>query len=469
MQKENLVENNIHYIGKIKDGHYFFIPKNYEIVKTTEQLYNIITKNRKEISDKESESLKKFYSTVMYEPKKKRTNEKRLAKLTLVVANDCNLSCKYCYVDGGSYDPNIKNKHLSQENAKDIVDYLVRTYDVVERIAFFGGEPLLNFKAIETTVKYINELVFQGKLKEAPIFSITTNGTIYSKKIFQFLAENKFSVCISIDGDEIVHDMLRPYKNGKGSFSRIKEIVELLQSEYPDLVLVYSTTYTSVHLNRNQRISNIRKYIKEELNLEHGTIIPVMVSEQDINKLGLSNEETYDLLSEDVEFIWNTYEKGAPVLNTETMDFLVQFMNKGYSDTICAMGDSLITINSEGDIYPCQTLLNNQEMIIGNIYNDETKNKKLYDEYYKVTKGIRKTENEECLNCIAINFCTGCPARWYYERKDLAPWNLFCKSVKQQTQDILLRIIEIRSEPDKWKLFTSSMKKLNNTVYELQN
>lgn len=51
--------------------------------------------------------------------------------MVLELANDCNLNCKYCYGDGGSYGR--KREMMSFETAKQAVDFLVGkgSFDVI--------------------------------------------------------------------------------------------------------------------------------------------------------------------------------------------------------------------------------------------------------------------------------------------------------------------------------------------------
>ena len=54
------------------------------------------------------------------------------------------------------------------------------------------------------------------------MFSVTTNGTIMTPRIIDFLAENDFRLVVSVDGPEEVHNKNRRYaKNGAGTFQYV--------------------------------------------------------------------------------------------------------------------------------------------------------------------------------------------------------------------------------------------------------
>ena len=81
------------------------------------------------------------------------------------------------------------------------------------RISFYGGEPLLNFKFIKEAVTLIKNLNVNKEFS----FSMTTNA-IYLRKYIDFLAENKFDILVSIDGDRY-EDSYRNFPNGNPSFN----------------------------------------------------------------------------------------------------------------------------------------------------------------------------------------------------------------------------------------------------------
>ena len=84
-------------------------------------------------------------------------------------------------------------------------------------ISFFGGEPLLSFELIKKIVDYI-ESYYSDYLVH---YMITTNGTLITKEIAEFMEENKFDIMISIDGTQEQHDYYRKFLNGYGSYLKV--------------------------------------------------------------------------------------------------------------------------------------------------------------------------------------------------------------------------------------------------------
>ena len=59
-------------------------------------------------------------------------------------------------------------------------------------------------------------------------FSLTTNATLLTPAIIEFLSENKIGVTVSMDGRPDLHDKLRVFANGQGSYDIIAPRVRAL-------------------------------------------------------------------------------------------------------------------------------------------------------------------------------------------------------------------------------------------------
>ena len=149
-----------------------------------------------------------------------------LRALSLAIAQKCNLGCTYCYAQQGEFGGAAKNMELA--DALRAVELLVGTAEPGARLnlAFLGGEPLVNRKVLRAATERALELA-EGRGANIT-FSITTNGTLLSEDDGRFFEEHGFAVTISIDGPQQVHDALRPFKGGGGSYDAIMKRVEPL-------------------------------------------------------------------------------------------------------------------------------------------------------------------------------------------------------------------------------------------------
>src|SRR5262249_39093471 len=69
--------------------------------------------------------------------------------IQMILTDACNFKCTYCY--GMYYDAKPGDRLMPINVAERIVDFAHALG--VRHLGFFGGEPLLNFKAIKATIK----------------------------------------------------------------------------------------------------------------------------------------------------------------------------------------------------------------------------------------------------------------------------------------------------------------------------
>ena len=111
-----------------------------------------------------------------------------LTTMVLNVTNQCNLSCTYCYEYGEDKIVDTENgrqpKFMTEETARQSVDFLLKESGKVAHITFFGGETLLNFPVLRKTIAYARRRAAEeGKDVD---FSMTTNATLLKPDIIEF-------------------------------------------------------------------------------------------------------------------------------------------------------------------------------------------------------------------------------------------------------------------------------------------
>ena len=114
---------------------------------------------------------------------------------TLCLTHNCNLNCVYCY------QKHDQNSRMSLETATRCIDWIFENVpddmSGVE-IGFIGGEPLLEFDLIKQIIAY----TISKKIREHYIFYATTNGTVLTDEMKQWLTKHRklFVLGLSLDG-----------------------------------------------------------------------------------------------------------------------------------------------------------------------------------------------------------------------------------------------------------------------------
>ena len=156
--------------------------------------------------------------------------------VTICLTENCNLSCKYCYMTGKNM-----SKKIEFETAAKAIDCILKSKHIYNKEAviwdFIGGEPFLEIELLDNISDYIKE-----KMKESLHpwaknykFRIVTNGILYgSKKVQEYIRKHheNLVVEISIDGNKRKHNMQRVYSNGKGSYDDVIKNIPLWLSQF---------------------------------------------------------------------------------------------------------------------------------------------------------------------------------------------------------------------------------------------
>ena len=178
-----------------------------------------------------------------YNPLKSFHDFPEVGMFIIGVTEQCNLRCRYCCYSGsysGKRTHGIRNILL--EDVDDIVKFIETiSGEKLKRIAFYGGEPLLNMDII----RYLVETC-RHKWGNRVTFSISTNGTRLTPKIIEWLIQNDVEIAISLDGTKFYHDRNRVFANGEGSFNKIRESIEYIYSHYKNPNVSFHVTLANV-------------------------------------------------------------------------------------------------------------------------------------------------------------------------------------------------------------------------------
>ncbi len=118
-------------------------------------------------------------------------NKREFSAFTIILTDRCNFRCSYCYQKKA-------DRWLDIRTIKKALDFFWPCLTEECYINFYGGEPLLAFDQISETVAYLERLNRARKRKIH--YAITTNGSLLTEEILQFLDEHAFSLLLSFDG-----------------------------------------------------------------------------------------------------------------------------------------------------------------------------------------------------------------------------------------------------------------------------
>jgi uncharacterized protein len=225
-----------------------------------------------------------------------------LQTLVLNLTNQCNLSCQYCYEFGADKvaTPEGKPKFMDFETAKASVDFLLQQSAGRKSIhvTFFGGETLMNFPLLKQVVTYANrQAADNGRHID---FSLTTNATLLTPAIIEFLSTNRIGVTVSMDGNKEMHDKLRVFANGRGSYDIIAPKVRELIQNHRTRPIAARVTLTSGVTD----VVKIFRHLKQDLGFHEVGFAPVTTSP---NQLYAINQRGMDGVLEQFHVLADEY------------------------------------------------------------------------------------------------------------------------------------------------------------------
>ncbi|MGN6713020.1 radical SAM protein [Anaerocolumna jejuensis] len=317
--------------------------------------------------------------------KKKRTVDLNIVYLH--ITQRCNLRCSYCYNSDNLNRPD----GITIDECKEIANKLKNCG--VKKIIITGGEPFIRMDLLEIC-KIFKEHGFS--------LEILTNGSLINRNIevLEFIDK----AVISID----TFDGAKNLRIGL-DLDKFREIIKMVAHKYSDKIILRSVI--------TKKDEESWKTIKEFANELNCSFIQSVFSPNNISEISL------------IPSIDCAQEIGVELTQL--------------SGVICGACFKEIAIDSNGDIYPCQSLIKS-DFLISNIFTNNW-----FDELNesKITKYFKERficNVEGCSKCNYKYICGGgCPAISYNLYGDLnRNAEPMCKFHIKESNEKLEKVLE---------------------------
>ena len=294
---------------------------------------------------------------------------------------------------------------MSYEVGKKALDFLVANSGnrVNLEVDFFGGEPLMNWQVVKDLVAYGRSLEKPHNKKFR--FTLTTNGVLLNEEVQEFLNKEMSNVVLSIDGREEVHDHMRPFRGGQGSYAEIVPKFQRLAESRNQMNYYVRGTFTHNNLDFASDVLHLA-----DLGFKQISVEPVVGDEN----------EPYALKEEDIPGLLEEYDRLAAQLVERTKEgrgvnffhFMVDLEGGpcvAKRLTGCGSGTEYLAVTPWGDLYPCHQFVGKDEFLLGNV-EEGVLRKDLVQEF----KSCNVYAKENCKKCFAKFYCSGgCAANSY--------------------------------------------------------
>lgn len=346
-------------------------------------------------------------------PKKKRL------VVWLGITNNCNLQCRYCYIEKSNINMENKTVDIIVGQLQEIIEE--RGYEELV-VKFTGGEPLINESVLKYAVDVLNERILIKKH-----FEILTNGTLINSKLIAYFKEKNVTISVSLDGKDEESNSNRKDVCGNDYFNKVFDSVIALMENgvVPNIML----TINSSNLRNLPDITSffIDNNLKFRFSLEKDFItgIPPILADKDylIAQLNKSFDVMEEKLNEN-EFKWK---------------FKFADVRFGVNrDCVCNAGRDYIAFSADGKIGCCGMGLSTTNIRIGEHCNPMNL---LYERYNEWSHWVDVLK--ECKCCTWKKCCAGgCPLQNSLVNGQISK-GVYCEVFKEVVPR-LLRIEAIR-------------------------
>jgi uncharacterized protein len=282
---------------------------------------------------------------------------RRITRLVMNVAEECNLACRYCIVGQGRF--RRQGALMRREVALRGVDFLLEISGNSPRchIEFFGGEPLLNFEVIRETMTY-GQVAASRQGKQLTC-GIVTNGTLLNEERIAFFKRNHVHVGISLDGSPEVNDRMRRFSDGRGSYQAIARHLPVLLADYTDKVSVQATM--------TQRQTGAVRILKHLINLGFRDIYIGYVRGQ--GGRGFHRAEARRKLKAAYTRLAHRFlaMQGNQWVGHPFQSYLCHFCSGQPRQDFCEAGRQMLGLAADGGLYLCPLFTQLPEYQVGDV------------------------------------------------------------------------------------------------------
>ena len=276
-------------------------------------------------------------------------------------------------------------------------------------VMLFGGEPFL----VPKKIKYIFDkgLELEKEYKVKFTASAVTNATILTDELINLIKTYKhkvnFNIQLSVDGIQVVQDMYRITKDGRGSFNLVEKNVPKFIELYRDMPRMLAI-HGCVNKYSLPYLFESFKYFFEDYRFRSIWFMPVHEENWDENDVEIYREQLLKIKDYIMEKIKETGDQSLKDV-VSPLNHCFSGQNRFYVP--CGAGRKFISITADGDIYPCHHLFfNDKSTKIGDVFNGIDYIRKTMYEMYDANDMTcdKDCDHYHCYRCIALNYEVKC-------------------------------------------------------------
>lgn len=366
-----------------------------------------------------------------------------IAVLYLLLTEQCNFACHYCFIEGGlpvGYKPTLMNPEVAKAGIDLFARILAQNARNVAqpRVIFYGGEPLLNFATLQFALEHLSSLRDQGRLPETLKFTVNSNASVVTDEIAETLADYKVAVSVSLDGTREVHNRDRVFLSGEGTYDATVRGFRILKEVGVPVSISCTITETSVG-----QLEEVFNFFIEEFGIK--SLGFNLLREGDSPKL--RDAETYSKAASEALIACFKIAREKGIYEDRIMRKVRAFVRKRPHLNDCAGCGQQIVIAPTGEVGVCHADVGQKAYFVANTPALNP----ISHPYWTEWRRRSPFSIPECLDCIALGICGGgCPYQAYLDNGSI--WAIdesFCTHSKRALDFLIKDLWEQQSAKTK--------------------
>jgi uncharacterized protein len=341
--------------------------------------------------------------------------------MIMKVTRQCNLRCVYCH---DWRDTKLRMPFRVLANATIKAVRQTRAHQV--EFIWHGGEPLIvgidfyrRALAIQRDVARPSQRIHN---------SIQTNGMLLTGEWVEFLGSRGFTIGLSLDGPQELHDRQRPTIGQRPTYERTKRALDLLRQSSVPFGVLCVVTKASLQYGAGRLLEYF-----VEMGAGNLRFLPLRPSEEPDKTYDADTD--YVTLEEFEAFECEMFDAWAKLRGqyVDVLDFgslARKLTGAPESRVSCTLAGACIgwnyAIEASGQVYHCDHFIGDPDYIVGNVLTDDfgvfqngTRVHRLMDRNQARLEGV--------LECEHVQVCRGgCPSDHYVRQRTLQRVDLGC-------------------------------------------
>lgn len=311
------------------------------------------------------------------------------------ISTVCNLRCKYCFADCSD----DKGDFMHEDVMASLITQMLDLPVPLVTFEFQGGEALCNVKGIEKFIE-LSETINKTYNKRIS-YRTVTNGTLITDEFIHLIKKYDVKVGVSLDGPRECTDKVRVDAQGRGVFDKVMSGIKKLRDNGVEVDgSVCTVGQHNVHCSKD-----IVDFFADN-NIEFKPRPVNVLGRELFSNLTTKPGEWFKAYK---EMYYRSKERNITnysihIYEENTYGPVRDYICLRYP---CGAAREIISVNPNGDVYPCDGFKGVEQFKIGNVLEENITDILQKESVIKLKNRTAK-DIEKCSTCTFRAMCCSC-------------------------------------------------------------